>query len=91
MAIEDARAALQQHYQALGYYPNKIIAVEVGTSPDNTPCLDILVNRLFAAAAPKTLAQESKPGVGYQGYRCISYKGPQDPGNVISDSGEIAP
>lgn len=77
MTLTEARDALAKQYRDAGKSPNPVIGVNAGID-----LLVIYVNK----KSPTYIPEESKPGVGYEGFRCVSYLGLS---TVISDSGPI--
>lgn len=81
-AIDDARDDLLAQYSNAHQIPVPIVGVNVGTYEER-PVLRIFVHVKSKLFVPN----ESKPGIGFQGFECVSFLGPN---TLISDSGPIS-
>ena len=83
MTLSEARDSLMSQYMATKMTPNPIVGVKVGTYQERQ-VLAVYVNKM----SPLFIPEESKPGVGYQGFEVVSFLGLN---TMISDSGVISP
>lgn len=86
MTIQEAVATLVQHYVADGLYgtpSSKVEGVQVDTY-DGREAIVIHV-RPRSPGGAGFIPSESKPGVGWEGFECASYRGSV----FLSDSGPI--
>ena len=94
MTIQEARDALEAQYISqglIGPFPKPLVGVKVytlttTTNPSCDPPMDVLRIDVNAKAL-LYVPNESKPGVGFQGYRCVAYRAVSV---LVSDSGVIA-